>query len=106
MPAKDHMSQNQFATYYHGTGHHNVESIKEKGLIPNRPGEDMGFEDADHPWGVYMTQNLDEAREFGPAVFAVDLSREEERNMNYSYSNSHNAYPGVVPPHRLRLVEE
>ena len=75
-----HLNNLQFRTFYHGTNPKNVESILKHGLKVNNPVEglrgqipDEYLEDYGHPTGVYLTDDLETARGYGDAVFAVDL---------------------------------
>lgn len=74
-----YLNPHQFRTYYHGTGDHNVESIKKHGLKAHNPAEGYeGLEEGEthesgHPEGVYLSNNIDTAREYGNSIFSVDL---------------------------------
>jgi hypothetical protein len=73
------LNRHQFRTYYHGTSDRNVESIKKHGLKAHNPAEDYeGLEEGEthepgHPEGVYLANNIEGAREYGDAVFSVEL---------------------------------
>ena len=73
------LNRHQFRTYYHGTSDRNVESIKKHGLKAHNPAE--GYEglkegethEPGHPTGVYLSQSLEVARDYGDSVFSVEL---------------------------------
>jgi len=72
------LSKHQFRTYYHGTQEHNVEGIEKHGLKANLPGEAWGLNDPDdpdpgHPKGVYLSSNIEGARDYGNVVYSVEL---------------------------------
>ena len=73
------LNRHQFRTYYHGTSDSNVESIMKHGLKANNPAEDYeGLAEGEthepgHPEGVYLSENINNAREYGDAVFSVEL---------------------------------
>ena len=73
------LNRHQFHTYYHGTSDSNVESIMKHGLKANNPAEGYeGLEEGEthepgHPEGVYLANNIEGARNYGDAVFSVEL---------------------------------
>ena len=104
----------QFETFYHGTGDHNVESIKKFGLKVSNPAEEWEGADSEdyidpgHPPGVYLGHSLDEARRYGQAVFEVKLPSYRENpevwKHDYRYSQDE-VFPHDIPPSLLRQVE-
>lgn len=74
----DNLNRHQFRTYYHGTDDSNVESILKEGLKASTPGAgeywyDETDPDLGHPHGVYFSENIETAKNYGDAVFAADL---------------------------------
>ena len=73
-----YLNRHQFRTYYHGTNSRYVENIKKEGLKTHLPGSEEEWYDINnpepgHPKGVYLTENIDTARNYGDAVFSVEL---------------------------------
>lgn len=77
------LNRHQFRTYYHGTHRDNAESISKHGLKAHDPEAllraEMGEPEPEegqfsgHPKGVYLADNIDLARDFGDAIFSVEL---------------------------------
>lgn len=102
------MQGKQFETYYHGTSSHNLPSIFKQGLIPHLPGGGVVFFDGDdgdpgHPEGVYITKDLETARDYGDAVLEVQLER---KHIGYSPETSHEFSTVRIPPRRIKLLED
>jgi hypothetical protein len=103
----DKLNPVQFRTYYHGTNWGNVESILEEGLKAHLPGSEEPWYDLDnpdpgHPYGVYLTDTLESARNYGDAVFAVDLPN----NADWKWTESEGVVIGHdISPTVLRRVE-
>lgn len=104
----------QFETFYHGTGDHNVESIKKFGLKTSNPAEDYELADSDdyvepgHPPGVYLAHSLDHARQFGPSVFEVKLPSGRENPEVWKHDHGYTqdeVFPHDIPPSLLKQVE-
>lgn len=103
------LNKHQFRTYYHGTNTHNVESILKHGLKANNPVEslrgqipDEDLDDYGHPTGVYLAEDIDTARGYGDAVFAVDLPR----SADWRWTESEGVVLGHdISPYALRRVE-
>lgn len=105
---RPHMKGKQFDTYYHGTHSHNVESILKHGLLPHEPGRGSVLFDGDegdpgHPEGVYVTKNIDEARDYGNVVFELQL---DPKSLGYSPETSHEFSTKPIPPSRIKLLPE
>lgn len=88
--------------FYHATNPSLVKSILEKGLEPNNPTFDDDWVDDEHPPGVYLTETLDEALEWGDAVLAVK-SRWKDVAHNRT-ADLHSKDP--IPPHRISVVSD
>lgn len=101
------LNRHQFHTYYHGTSDMNVESIMKHGLRPHNPAE--GYEgleegethDPSHPEGVYFSDSIEGAREYGNAVFSVELPN----SANWLWSDSGYVLAHGVSPLALKQVE-
>lgn len=101
------LNPHQFRTYYHGTGAHNVESIKEHGLKAHNPAAESdypeGYEDPGHPTGVYLTENLNTAKEYGDEVFSTELPD----SAPWGWTESHGAVlKHDIHPYMLKHVKE
>jgi hypothetical protein len=96
----------QFERYYHGTGEHNVESILKEGLKEHNPSEglyeDEDYEEYEHPKGVYLAGNIEHARQYGDAIFAVDLP---SAGVDWKWSSEGYVHSGDIHPYLLRRVE-
>ena len=102
---RNNLNRHQFRTYYHGTNAQNAEGIEKHGLQPHTPGEwlfEEGEHDPGHPPGVYLTRNIDTARGYGDAVFAVDLP--DSADWGGTESEGHVLNHGINPV-VLRRVE-
>lgn len=108
MPAHRKLSKVQFRTYYHGTNPLNVESIQKTGLKQHNPAAfenpdwDEEYEFMDSPTGVYMSPDIDEARGYGKAVFAMDLP--DFANWGWTGGEGR-VLQSDIPPEMLKRVE-
>ena len=105
---RPHMRGKQFETYYHGTSSDNLPSILKQGLVPQLPGSGSVFFDGDegdemHPKGVYITKDLETARDYGDAVLEVQVER---KHIGYSPETSHEFSTVRIPPHRIKQLED
>ena len=101
------LNRHQFHTYYHGTNDKNVESIKKHGLVAHNPAEGYeGLEEGEthepgHPEGVYLSSNINTAREYGDAVFAVELPS----SAPWGWSENGEVLKHNISPFALKQVE-
>ena len=102
-----YLNKHQFRTYYHGTSPHNVESIMKHGLKAHNPEEPLG-EDIDenqftgHPKGVYLGSDIETARNYGDAIFAVELP--DSADWKWTESEGH-VIGHDISPFFLKRVE-
>ena len=102
------LNRHQFHTYYHGTNSKNVESIKKHGLVAHNPAEGYeGLEEGEthepgHPEGVYLSENAETARNYGDAVFSVELPN----SADWGWTGSEGVVLGhSISPLALKQVE-
>lgn len=108
------LNRHQFHTYYHGTSDRNVESIKKHGLQVNNPAEGYeGMEEDEseemgnspyepgHPPGVYLSSRIEGAREYGNAVFSVELPN----SADWGWAENGEVLNHSISPLALKQVE-
>lgn len=101
------LNRHQFETYYHGTGTHNVASIMKHGLRSSNPAAGYeGLEEGEthepgHPEGVYFSDRLEGAREYGDAIFSVELPR----SADWGWSENGHVLKHGISPLILKRVE-
>ena len=97
------LNRHQFHTYYHGTNSKNVESIKKHGLIAHDPEEgEEPYEYTGHPKGVYLAGDINMARNYGDAVFSVELPN----SADWKWTESEGHVLGHdISPFALKQVE-
>ena len=95
------LNKKQFATYYHATHSRNVPSILKEGLRVATPGAGNVEEDEGHPTGVYLTPDIESARDYGDSVFEVQVN---PKKLGYSPENSHEYSHTDIPPDRIKLM--
>lgn len=74
------------------------------GLKANNPAAglyDNDEEDPGHPTGVYLTENIETAREYGPAVFSVELPN----SAKWKWSENGEVLGHDISPFALKRVE-
>jgi len=102
------LNRHQFRTYYHGTNPDNAESISKHGLKAHDPEEmvreegEEPYEYTGHPKGVYLADNLYLARNYGDAVFSVDLP--DSADWGWTESEGH-VLRHDISPFALKRVE-
>lgn len=102
-----HLNRVQFRTYYHGTNFSNAEKVMKEGLKAHLPASEEDWYDENdpdpgHPYGVYLTDNIDTAKGYGDAVFAVDLP--DFAQWGWTEGEGH-VITHDLPPIFLRRVE-
>ncbi len=103
------LNRHQFKTYYHGTSAHNVDSIMKHGLRASNPLAGLLVEglqedemnDPGHPEGVYFSDNIKGAREYGDAIFSVELPD----SANWGWSENGFVLKHGISPLILKRVE-
>lgn len=101
------LNRHQFRTYYHGTSDRNVESIKKHGLKAHNPAEGFeGLEEGEthepgHPEGVYLSSRIEGAREYGDAVFSVELPD----SADWTWAENGEVLKHSISPFALKQVE-
>lgn len=94
------LNPHQFTTYYHGTPtEENAAKITNEGLKATTPGEDEEWfaewgPRYGNPRGVYLTTDVEQAKEYGDHVFSVDLP-------NIAFKDSPWSEAGIVYPHNI-----
>jgi len=101
------LNPQQFRTYYHGTNSANAESIIREGLKASTPGAEEYWYDEDnpdpgHPHGVYLTDSIERARNYGDAIFSVELP--DSADWKWTESEGH-VLGHDISPLILRRVE-
>ena len=96
------LSPHQFKTYYHGTSKRNASSIMKHGLQVSNPMGEADEEESGYPTGVYLSDDIRIAKEYGDAVFSVDLpdSADWGDTVGDGHVLNHN-----ISPFALRRVE-
>ena len=90
MAASEHLSPQQF---FHGTTEEAAQAIEREGLRPGRRGL----------W--YAANSPEFAREFGPVVFALDLTG-IEHTARHPGTDAIHVGETAIPPDRLRRHEQ
>lgn len=116
------MPEGQQFTLFHGTSSENAEKIMSRGLKPKRPvmgytenygmdrdddsyDPDMPMYDENYPRGVYLTSDIEHAREFGDAVIGVDPSKLSKKNWVASHDDMAEVYAKRIPTRAMKRVE-